>query len=92
MSCASSSFTLYEDEGDNYNYEHGIYATIPIQWNEKSQTLTIGARHGEFPGMLKDRTFNVVFVTSDHGVGIPQTDKPDDLVHYSGAAIKIQHG
>jgi len=89
---ASSSFTLYEDEGDNYNYEHGIYATIPIQWNEKSQTLTIGARHGEFPGMLKDRTFNVVFVTSDHGVGIPQTDKPDDLVHYSGAAIKIQHG
>ena len=27
---ADGKFTIYEDEGDNYNYEKGTYATIPI--------------------------------------------------------------
>jgi alpha-D-xyloside xylohydrolase len=27
---ADGDFTLYEDENDNYNYEKGAYATIPI--------------------------------------------------------------
>ena len=89
---ADGAFTLYEDEGDNYDYERGVYTTIPIHWNEKSHTLTIGERHGEFPGMLKERTFKVVFVTSGHGVGIPQTDKPDNIVHYTGAAISVGRG
>ncbi|RZM10886.1 MAG: DUF5110 domain-containing protein, partial [Pedobacter sp.] len=29
----NSSFELYEDEGDNYNYEKGKYTIIPFQWN-----------------------------------------------------------
>ena len=49
---ADGSFTLYEDEGDSYRYERGVHATIPIHWDEKAQTLTIGARTGSFPGML----------------------------------------
>lgn len=57
---AAGSFTLYEDEGDNYNYLSGAYTEIPMMWSDRSSTLTIGAREGEFPGMLKDRTFNVV--------------------------------
>ncbi len=27
---ADGSFTLYEDENDNYNYEKGVYATIDL--------------------------------------------------------------
>ena len=57
---ANGSFVLYEDEGDSYNYERGIYTTIPFTWNDKSRQLTIEARKGEFPGMLKSRRFTVV--------------------------------
>jgi len=56
---ADASFTLYEDEGDNYNYEQGKYTTIPMTWNDKSRTLTIGKRTGSFEGMQTTRKFNV---------------------------------
>ena len=61
----NGSFTLYEDEGVNYNYEKGQYAMIPFTYNEADKTLTIGERQGEFSGMLKERTFNVVTVSKD---------------------------
>ena len=57
---ANGSFTLYEDEGDSYNYEKGVYSTITFKWNDKTRTLTIDERQKEFPGMLKTRTFTVV--------------------------------
>ncbi len=57
---ADGSFTLYEDEGDNYNYEHGAYATITFRWNDKARTLTIGERHGNYPGMLLHREFTIL--------------------------------
>ena len=57
---ANGSFTLYEDEGDNYNYEKGQYATITFQWNDKARTLTIGERKGSYPGMLQKRQFTIV--------------------------------
>ena len=57
---ADGSFTLYEDEGDNYNYEHGAYATITFRWNDKARTLTIGARQGNYPGMLLHREFTIL--------------------------------
>ena len=57
---ADGDFTLYEDEGDGYNYEKGIYTTITFHWNDKTRTLTIGERKGEYPGMLKTRQFTIV--------------------------------
>jgi alpha-D-xyloside xylohydrolase len=86
---ADGSFTLYEDEGDNYNYERGVRATIPISWDEKSKTLTLGKRSGKFPGMLKQRTFRIVFVSPGHGVGGSVTEKADIEVIYTGLALKI---
>jgi len=86
---ANGKFTLYEDEGDNYNYEKREFATISISWNEVTGTLEFGKRTGEFPGMLKERTFNVVWVSENHGAGIPLAEKPDALVHYKGDAVKI---
>src|SRR5581483_12120513 len=59
---SDADFTLYEDENDGYNYEKGVYATIPLHWDDKAQTLTVGARKGRFPGVLESRTFHVVFV------------------------------
>ncbi|MBQ9355838.1 MAG: DUF5110 domain-containing protein [Prevotella sp.] len=57
---ADATFTLYEDEGDGYNYEQGVYSTITFSWNDRSRTLTIGRRQGEYPGMLRQRQFTIV--------------------------------
>lgn len=58
------SFTLYEDEGDGYGYQDGAFSTITFKWNDKSGTLEIGKRKGEFPGMLPSRKFRIVPVNS----------------------------
>lgn len=86
---ATADFTLYEDENDNYNYEKGIYATIPIHWDEENHVLTIGDRQGKFPGMLENRTFHVVFVSENHGVGVDPNAKPDKVVQYGGKKVTV---
>ncbi|HXS68512.1 MAG TPA: glycoside hydrolase family 31 protein [Candidatus Polarisedimenticolia bacterium] len=85
---ADGKFTLYEDEGDGYNYEKNFFATIPIEWNEARQTLTLGKRSGKFPGMLKERTFHVVFVSPGHGTGRSET-AADAVIHYTGKAMTV---
>ena len=77
---ANGSFTLYEDEGDTYNYEKGIYSTIGFQWNDKTRTLTISARKGTFPGMLEQRQFTIIL-----------PDGQQKVVAYNGqqTAVKI---
>jgi alpha-D-xyloside xylohydrolase len=87
---ADGAFTLYEDEGDNFHYEKGGFATIPLTWCEAGGTLTIGARRGKFPGMLKERTFRVVLVDEGHGIGGQDTEPPDAIVKYAGKAITIR--
>ncbi|MBO4721026.1 MAG: DUF5110 domain-containing protein [Prevotella sp.] len=75
---ANGTFTLYEDEGDSYNYEKGVYTTITFNWNDKSRTLTIGERKGNFPGMLTSRQFTVVW-----------PDGTTKRVDYQGQETKI---
>jgi alpha-D-xyloside xylohydrolase len=86
---ADAELTLYEDENDTYNYEKGVYATIPIHWNDAKQILTIGGRKGSFPGMLTDRVFNVVVVCENHGVGVEPEGAADKTVRYSGTPVSV---
>jgi alpha-D-xyloside xylohydrolase len=86
---ADGDFTLYEDEGDTYNYEKGKHATIPIHWNDESRTLSIGERKGSFPGMLEKRTLRVVFVGEDHGAGAELSSALDETVQYVGKAVSV---
>ena len=76
---ADGRFVLYEDEGDNYNYEKGAYSTITFQWNDKKHTLTIGARKGSYPGMLSERAFTIVW-----------PDGTTKTVNYQGQEINIE--
>jgi alpha-D-xyloside xylohydrolase len=55
-------FALYDDEGDTYAYEKGEHAIIPLHWDDKSETMTIGSRQGEYPGMAREQEFRVVLV------------------------------
>jgi alpha-D-xyloside xylohydrolase len=80
----NASFTLYDDEGDTYNYEMGQYTQIPLTWNDAAKTLTIGARTGSYTGMPATRTFNIVFVGANHGGGVDLTATPDQVVKYDG--------
>lgn len=73
-------FTLYEDEGINYNYEKGAFATIEFTYDEASKSLAIGDRKGSFNGMLNERAFNVVFVDK-------QNPRPFDLAT-QGTVVK----
>jgi alpha-D-xyloside xylohydrolase len=86
---ANGDFTLYEDEGDNYDYEHGVYSTIPVHWDDKAGTLTIGDRHGSFPGMLKHRSFRIVSVINGRGTGISPSAEDDATVEYDGKATSV---
>lgn len=76
---ANGSFTLYEDEFDNYNYENGAYTEIPMNWNDNSKTLTIGARKGSYNGMIQNRKFNVVL-----------QDGTSKTVDYNGKKISVK--
>jgi alpha-D-xyloside xylohydrolase len=85
-----AKFELYEDEGTNYNYEKGKYATIQINWNDASRTLTIGQRKGSFNGMLKDRRFNVVLVTADKARELNLENPQGTIVSYNGKLVSVQ--
>lgn len=76
---SNGSFTLYEDEFDNYNYEKGAYSEIPITWNNSSRTLTIGARKGQYNGMLNSRKFTIVL-----------SDGKRKTVDYKGVKVDVR--
>jgi alpha-D-xyloside xylohydrolase len=86
---ADGSFTLYEDEGNNYNYADGAYSLIPFNYRAADGMLTIGARSGGFEGMLQNRTFNVVAVSGKKPVRLDFERVPDKTVNYSGQEIKV---
>ena len=86
---ANGSFDLYEDDGLTYGYERGASATIPIHWNDATQTLTISTRLGSFPGMLAERTFEVVRVSGKEPVGFSFNPKSKQTIHYRGDTAEI---
>ncbi|HWK07251.1 MAG TPA: TIM-barrel domain-containing protein [Puia sp.] len=82
-------FTLYEDEGTNYNYEKGAYANIPFVYDELTGTLTIGRREGSFTGMLPKRTFNIIRITKDRPAALEFERPSGQIVHYEGKQKSI---
>ncbi|HEX4021558.1 MAG TPA: TIM-barrel domain-containing protein [Acidobacteriaceae bacterium] len=86
---ANGTFTLYEDQGNSYAYEKGAHAIIPLQWKDATQTLTIGARTGTFPGMVQHREFHIILVGENHGTGEEIASNPDKTVAYDGAPIEV---
>jgi len=87
---ANGTFTLYEDEKDNYNYEKGVFSTIKFNWNDKANTLTIADQKGTFPGMLKTRTFNIVIVDTKNGVGVKPASSFTKTISYNGKSISVK--
>jgi alpha-D-xyloside xylohydrolase len=78
------AFTLYEDEGLNYNYEKGICSSIGFNYLEDKRSLTIQKRDGEFPGMLKKRYFRIKYITREKPGGLELDKKEGILITYNG--------
>ena len=86
----NASFQLYEDEGVNYNYEKGKYATIDIRYDEATKTVSFGKQNGKFNGMLKQRRFNVVLITQDQPRQLNLENPQGTMVEYKGKELKVQ--
>jgi alpha-D-xyloside xylohydrolase len=83
-------FNLYEDEGTTYDYEKGAYTIIPISYSAATGQVTLGDRKGEYPEMLKERTFNIVWVSKDKPEGFNPDKKPMASVKYNGKGMVIK--
>ena len=85
------SYTLYEDEGTNYNYEKGKYAVIDFKYDDARKQVTIGARKGSFDGMLQKRRFNIILVDQKKQQGVNLAKSPKGkVVKYSGLAMTVK--
>ena len=83
------SFELYEDEGDQYNYEDGAFSMIDIHWQEAERQLTLEARKGEYAGMPEQRVIEIFL----HDEKPPAWHIPvgsNRKVHYSGQQVVIK--
>jgi len=87
---ADGAFTLYEDEGLNYNYENGKFTRILLQWDNTTRTLKIGKRQGSFAGMLTERTFAVVLVSKARPTGFTFAPRADRTLDYRGDEISVR--
>jgi alpha-D-xyloside xylohydrolase len=82
-------FTLYDDQNDGYGYEKGLCSTIPLHWDDAKQTLTLGERQGQYPGMPARRIFRIVRVGSGHGSGLQLSEHPNAEVNYNGKKAEV---
>ncbi len=85
-----ASFTLYEDEGLNYNYEQGAFTEISLQWQGAGKILTIGDRKGSFTGMPDKRSFHIVVISRDKPLAMDFEQKPAKTVKYAGKQVVVR--
>jgi alpha-D-xyloside xylohydrolase len=85
-----ASFSLYEDENVNYNYEKSAFAQIEFTYNEKFRSLTIQDRKGSFTGMMKTRTFQIKMISKEKTAGMDFSNTDVKTVKYSGKAVTVK--
>ncbi|MCF8358821.1 MAG: DUF5110 domain-containing protein [Prolixibacteraceae bacterium] len=81
---ADASFTLYEDEGINYNYEKGDFSEIVFEYDEETKTLTLNDRKGYYMGMSEKRKIDIYVFKKDEARPFVPSDKPDMFTIYNG--------
>jgi alpha-D-xyloside xylohydrolase len=86
------SFSLYEDENTNYNYEKGKFSNVEFKYDEASKTLTIADRKGSFDGMQKNRIFNIVFIGKNKNATFQLISNTNEgkKVKYNGSKIEVK--
>ncbi|KQX01635.1 glycoside hydrolase [Massilia sp. Root418] len=85
---ADGKFTVYEDDNETYDYEKGRYATYELTWNDAAKSLSVGARKGAYPGLLKTRTLNVVLVSPANATAIEPAGATKSIT-YTGKPVSV---
>lgn len=86
---ANGKFTVYEDDNETYDYEKGRYATYDLIWNDAAKSLTVGARKGSYPGLVKARKLNVVLVSAANATAIAPGTATKSII-YSGKPVSVK--
>lgn len=86
---ANGKFSLYEDDGVTTAYTRGEASRIPVSYDDRSGTLTIGARTGQFKGMPATRQFKVRFIKAGMS-SAANFELSDKVVAYEGKAITVR--
>jgi alpha-D-xyloside xylohydrolase len=87
---ADGSFSLYEDDGTSRQYLHGQYSRIPLKWDDRTNTLTIGGRAGSgYNGMATKREINIRWMRPGSPRTLSFDAKPDAGVTYTGAPLTV---
>jgi alpha-D-xyloside xylohydrolase len=81
---ADGRFSLYEDDGVSRQYLNGKYARVPLDWNEATKILAIGAREGTYSGMAGKRTINVRWMKPGTLRPLSFDARPDATISYDG--------
>jgi len=87
---ADADFALYDDAGDTYDYEKGMYAVIPLHWDQARRTLSLGDQKGRYPEEPASREFTIVLVREGHGTGGELTASPDTRIVYRGKRMTVK--
>jgi alpha-D-xyloside xylohydrolase len=85
----SGQASLYEDDGVTNAYERGEYSRIPVAYDEKAGTVTIGARSGNWKGMPQTRQFRVRVLRPGVATSADM-DAADKTVTYDGKPVTIK--
>ena len=80
----NATFTLYEDEGDNYNYEKGKHVEITINWDEKTQTLTFDNQKGTYKNAIATYTMNIKWISGN------ENDSVVKVIKYTGKKVVVK--
>jgi alpha-D-xyloside xylohydrolase len=88
---ANATFSLYEDEGTNYNYEKGSFSTIQIFYDASTGILSLGDRKGGYEGMLSNRVFNIVYMDAMNARAFNLNEtKPNQKIKYDGKKVNLK--
>ena len=85
-----ASFSLYEDEGVNYNYEKGAFSNIDFTYTEKTRTLNLSDRRGEFKGMIPNRTIRIIVISPKSAKPLDFNQKAGYKLSYTGKQVAVK--
>ena len=88
---ADGSFSLYEDDGTSRQYLNGQYARMPLEWDERTKTLTIGPREGKgYAGMAGKRVIWIRWMRPGAPRALAFEAKADATVIYDGREQRVR--
>jgi len=90
---------IYEDEGNNLGFKHGLFSHMPVQSQRQGnrQTILIGPVSGSFPGQLPARSYALHLVrclppkeVTVNGVSWSYSEKPaHGTWNYNGQELTV---